>query len=451
MTSPASAMPTPRRLRVHLIAIWVLAGLLLLVGESALATARHAMKTMGKDAAPSIIAAQEIAADLAELDAQAGNYLFKNGKDAARASFDLRRANVLRRLVDAAENITYGDAEKVPILALFEGLTAYLARIAEMRVLEDGGQRSRAIGAYLTASVELHQRALPAADQLDGANETYLTQAYADAQRATSTAIGLTTLLGVALLVALASLQLFLHRRMRRLVNVPLLVATVLALVHLVYVFGRLGDARDTMRVAKVDAFASVHTLWKARTIAFDANGDETRWLLDPAAAAAGWESSFDARVKKLTSAPSLPTSASSEVRSARVGGRKLTALTGLFADELSNLTFPGEPEAARAMVEAFARYYAIDRKMRELESKGRHDDAVELCTGTKPGQSNAAFAEFDAALLRTIEINRVEFQRHVDAGLSDLARAEAVDPILAVLVALLGWLGVRARLREYA
>jgi hypothetical protein len=447
----AQAMPTPRRLRVHLAIVWFAAALVFLVGESALTTARSSLKTMGKDAAPSILAAQEIASDLADLDAFAGNYLFKQGKDPAREGFEQKRRKVLRRMVDAAENITFGDSEKTPINNLFEGFTVYVARISEMRSLEDDQRHDRAVGAYLSASVDLHRNVLPAAAQLDAANEHHMDVAYHSAMRATTAAGTLTVLLGVGLLASLAAAQAFLFRRMRRIVSPPLALATLLALGQVVYVANRVSDARVTLRVAQEDAFASIHALWRARAIAYDANGDETRWLIDPVASAAQWEPNFDARVKQLTSQPTIPRSVRDEIDRAAIGGPKMKAFTGLFADALSNLTFTGEPAAARRMVEAFAKYYAIDRQIRELERKGRHDDAVELCTGTKAGQSNAAFSAFDAALGDLVEVNMKAFKSSIDTGLGDLASAEIADPVLTALIALLAWLGIRPRLREYA
>src|SRR5262245_35918194 len=106
--------PTPLRLRAFLYAIWVLSGLLFLTGEGMLSSARTAMKTVGQDTAPSIIAAQEISSALADLDANAGNYLIGNKvqRAAAARAFELRRSRITKSLVDAAVNITYGEAER---------------------------------------------------------------------------------------------------------------------------------------------------------------------------------------------------------------------------------------------------------------------------------------------------------------------------------------------------
>src|SRR5262245_46748640 len=109
------AAPTPSRLRAFLYGIWAGSALLFLVGEGTLSGARQAMKTIGQDSAPSIIAAQEISSSLADLDANAGNYLLGNKahQAAARDAFEQRRIHVTKGLVDAAKNITY-EAERAP-------------------------------------------------------------------------------------------------------------------------------------------------------------------------------------------------------------------------------------------------------------------------------------------------------------------------------------------------
>jgi hypothetical protein len=124
--------------------------------------------------------------------------------------------------------------------------------------------------------------------------------------------------------------------------------------------------------------------------------------------------------------------------------------LRGLFAEEMNNVTFAGERGAAQRMIDAFAPYVAIDGRIRSLERAGRHDEAVRLCIGTGPKDSNAVFAKFDDALHEVLAIN----QRELDAVLVDgdhaLATAQLLNPIAAILIALLTILGIRPRLREY-
>jgi hypothetical protein len=225
-------------------------------------------------------------------------------------------------------------------------------------------------------------------------------------------------------------------RRMRRITTPALLADTLLTGTFTVYLITRFGTAREDLRIAKQDAFDSIHTLWRMRAIASDANGDESRFLLDHDRAS-GFESSFQGGVAQLTSNPTAKDLAQ--------------VSTGLFADEVRNITFAGERDAAEALVAGFADYVLVDQKMRRLERSGKHDEALELCIGSRSDQLNAAFDRFDEAIQRTLLINQRAFDQVLAEGDAGLRRAEKLDPAFAIAIALLGWLGIRPRLREYA
>jgi hypothetical protein len=445
-------MPTPRRLLVQQWVTLVLAGLLLLVGEMTLNRARAALKTIARDAAPSIVAAQDIRFALADLDANLANDLIGTASHrvAAAQAIEERRVHASQALVKAAENITYGDDERGPIQAMFISLGLYLERAAEARLLHDRSDDARAKEAFFTATGIMHTDLFQKADALDSVNKAHLDEAYASQATANEGAEALATLVGMALAGALLSTQVFLMRRMRRILNVPLAVATVLSLVFTVYLVGRFNDAREDLRVAKKDAFDSIYALSHARAIAYDANGDESRYLLDPSPSR-GFESDFRANVALLDSQPGDMAKAETEAIRLTRGGKKSDAFRGFLWDELANVTFEGEADAAIRTIRAFQTYYAIDGRIRALEQSGRHADAVELCIGTRPDESNAAFDKFDHALEETLKINKNAFDRAVDKGDAGLKRAEWLDPAFALAIALLTWWGLRPRFREYS
>jgi hypothetical protein len=85
------------------------------------------------------------------------------------------------------------------------------------------------------------------------------------------------------------------------------------------------------------------------------------------------------------------------------------------------------------------------------LKQSGKDTDAVELCAGNPANGSKVAFDAFDKALQKTLDINQAAFDQATARAEAELKRAEIVDPGFAIFLALLAWLGVRARLREYA
>jgi hypothetical protein len=326
---------------------------------------------------------------------------------------------------------------------MFDNLGRYLELYAEMRYRKDTGDATGALASYEAATDLMHNRILPAANELDKANYGFLKAEYEKQQFRSEGAEVAVALVALALGWALVWAQVFLFRRTRRIVNVPLFAATLVTLGFGGYLVFTIATAREDLRVAKQDAFESIHALWQARAIAYDANGDESRFLLG-GPHVASFEQAYKDKVKKLATVP--------QPDAAMLAFKDVPkSYQGYFADEMRNITFHGERDAAIAMISAFAAYDKIDTKLRALERSGKHLDAVELCIGSKDYESNAAFERFDEALQKVIAINRKEFDRTVDEGEHALVVAGVVLPVACLLIGFLALFGIRPRLREYA
>ncbi len=439
---------TPGRLWGTLACIWALALLFYVAAIGGAGVHRKAMKTVGKDAAPSILAAQKIKASLADMHANAANELLHEpgkGQQAAK-DYEKRRIEVTEALLEAAGNITY-DAEREPLRRLLDNLGPYESAVAQARVLHER-KLSGALERHRVADKIMNASLLPAAEDLDKVNRDALNEGYATA-RGRSIAMLLGVLVsGAVLLAALIATQVFLYRRMRRLLNPGLLAASALAASFLAYVVVAFLAQERALKLAKEDAFHSLHDLWRARALAYDANGDESRWLLDRAGAPR-YEKAFNDKVAKVMQPPASK-SGDDMVRAARKG-KLPKEYKGYLASELQNITFAGEEESALATLEAFVVYVKIDAEVRRLQNAGKHAEALALCVGTQPGQSNWAYDRFDEALGKTIAINHKEFNQAVDHSLGALAPFDYAAPLAALGVAALAFFGVLPRLREYA
>ena len=422
-----------RRLVAVLVAIAFGTALLLVLAQSTLSRERRGIRTMGKDAAPSVILAEQIYANLSDFDTNVGNTLLGDPRQQAAAEqvLEKRRTDVTSRIVDAAENITFGDAEKGPILQLANRWVVYLDRVSEIRVRRLEGDLAGATSRYLDSSRFLHSDLLPAALALDAANRAAFDAAYATQVAAEKGVDALPVVCGLALCAVLLAAQVYCFRRMRRVVNPGLAAAMLLAVALTLYLGISFSHASTAIHGAKADAFESIHTLWRARAIAYDANGEETRWLLDPNPTG-GHDAAFDADVRSLTTAPAAAVTP--------------VDAHGLFADEVRNVTYPGERERADAMVGAFAEYHRVDRQIRERELSGRHADAVALCLG----RSNDLFDKFDRTLSDVLEINQTQFDGLLAAADGAAATAQSVALVFALAIAAFAFLGIRPRLREY-
>ena len=173
-----------------------------------------------------------------------------------------------------------------------------------------------------------------------------------------------------------------------------------------------LWQSSTDIKVAKQDAFDSIKVLEAARAIAYDANGDESRWLLVKMHAGKSdqiqvYADSFQRKAQAIAAYQGRWSEGTLRAEIDRTQ-KAPAALKGYLADELNNITFPGELLAAEATLLKFLDYLAIDRQIRDLKDERQ---AVELCLGTQPGQSDWAFDQFDQALSKTIAINQSYFK----------------------------------------
>jgi hypothetical protein len=261
----------------------------------------------------------------------------------------------------------------------------------------------------------------------------------------------ITGLAGLVLLATLVAIQLFLSHRTRRTFNLPLIGATLVTLVLVVQVAGTLGASGEHLRGAKQDAYDSVYALTSARTTSYDGNADESLWLLaqdDPR-----YETSFMAKARQISDP--LLTDPAVQASQQALDRHQPVPFKGYLANELNNITFPGEREAALSAASYWSKYVALDSQIRGLERSGDHAGAVALDVGTDEGQSNWAFDSYDRFIAQLIDINQWEFDRSIQQIFSDLGGttsigADTLLPILALLMAVLVWVGLQPRIAEY-
>lgn len=450
VTKSIETLKTPQILKLGLQSTWVMSILLMILSIAGVQTQRQAVQTIGKDSAPSIINAQRIKDSLADLDANVANELIAQpGKNpAAVKTYAERQKKLSMLLVSAAENITYGDAERQPIETLQVELGNYMMLVQKARDYHQRNDTNAMFVAYRTSAEAIDKTLLPTATELDRVNWQQLERIYAQQQNSRIGAIGLILVSGAGLVGVLVALQLFLNLRMRRRLNPFLLLATILAVGSVLDTTRIFLSTGHHLKVAKEDAFTSLHALRQGRAIAYSANAAESRYLLDKAFTLTH-EQAFFKHVDLIAKLPSGMTY--DQLLSAVKSGQLPPGFTGFMADELNNITFQGERDAAVNTLDMFGRYLAIDTQIRQLEKSGQHQAAVTLCIGTNPGQSNWAFEEFKKAHSKTMDINQAEFDRAIEVSFNTLNGFEIKMPILMGAIALFTFLGLRPRMREYS
>ncbi len=446
--APVRSWNTLEMLKAGRAALLVCVALLLIAILVGVGVHRAAMKTVGRDAAPSMIAAQRIKAALADMDADAvDELLLPPGAEAGIVrAYEAKRVEAARALIAAAENITYGESERAPIETLEIGMGTYERLIQKSRD-DHQARRPEAAEEYRAAARLLDETLLPAADALDQANHDVLERTYSRQATTSFAARAFVLLTALLALAAMVIVQIFLSRRTRRTFNPLLLLATLLLLGLSLWALAAMGGEQSELKIAKEDAFTSIHALWRARALAYEAKSDESRSLYEPARAA------FDQGLftKNAGALAGLPPSETAPQVVAQLGsGGRVRGLSGYLADELNNITFTGERDAALATFDDFEKYVSTDAEVDRLERNGQFKQALDLCLGVEPGQSGAAFELFDRSLEKTLSINQTAFDQSVQSGLGGLQSGEMKASVTLIVIAVLIFLGFTPRIREY-
>jgi len=110
------------------------------------------------------------------------------------------------------------------------------------------------------------------------------------------------------------------------------------------------------------------------------------------------------------------------------------SGFTGYLADELRNISFPGEQGSANAALRSFAAFVAAD-------AEARRGGDLEAAT--------VAFDRLDADLKHVTAINDSEFQKAVERGAQDLAGFDLINPLATLGIFVLAAFGLRPRSQE--
>lgn len=443
-------LTTPQLLKSGLYLTWVASLLLLIATISGVQGYRYAIKTIGKDSAPSILAAQRLKDALSGMDANAVNELLvKPGANPqAIEGYEERRKAFAERIVLVAENITYEDQERNPIKTMQLFIGDYITQIQRARLFNEQGNSQGILTAYRKAAEIMDKTLLPAADELANVNLQYLEITYGEQKNANGRSLFLAIISSLLLIGILVIIQVFIYQRMRRIINPMLLAATAIALIFLGYTTKAFLSASSHLKVAKQDAFTSLYKLRQGRALVYGANSDESRYLLDKQFASQH-EKAFFEKAAKIVTIPQGQTFES--VVTAAEQNPKIEGFTGYLADALNNITFTGEKEAALKTLSTFGVYFNLDRKIRQLEKSGKHAEAIAFCTGYNQGESNWAFDEFTKAHDVTLNINQQAFNDAISQGFQDLDGFEISTPVVAVTISLLTLFGLMPRIKEYS
>jgi hypothetical protein len=424
----------------------------------------------GRDA-PEVDAATGLYFSVNDMDAQVANVLLVGASsrlaadrsqdmatyasDRAAADEDLQQATVTEA----------GDAAEGSLRLVLERMGQYEALAADAILTDQtagaAGAAGSAAGRAPAASLAYYRQAtdlmrtgiLPEVGALTTVSASSLDAGYQAGLATAGTGLAMVAVTGAALLAALVVTQLYLFTRFRRLVNPALAAATLIAVVLVALAATGLDAEAGHLKAAKQDAFDSILALTQARAVSYDANADESRYLVDPGRAAQ-YQQSFLTKSQQLADVGNVGIfgydAALAADISAYSANNSDVRFGGYLGAEFRNITFTGERAAAVRTLLAYQVYERDDRVLRALAKKNPQA-AVAFDIGTAPGQSDWAFNQYDAALSSVIAINSDAFASAVAAGQGVAGDTDiAIYAAGALLLAGLVVFGVRPRLAEY-
>jgi hypothetical protein len=435
-------------------AIFVLAAVLCVASINAANQCREAIKSIGRDCAPSIIAAQQIKQALADLDANSADALLAKSVNLPIYQELQTQAATLKNqfsdsLVTAAQNITFGDSERVPITKLSSGIIRY----CELVAAANQQQNNETIPLIANASSYLHNQLLTAAQDLDKANTTVLDHVYDLRSQTLHIQSILFFLLWGLLDVVLICAGFYAWKATKRILNLGILIALFLSVFLAFQVLFATEGSAYRLKVITKDAFDSIHPLWSARATAEDAYGARARVLLfahsnDQSVALRNLEDCQD-KILQLPPGQITFRSLQHDPEPAEILAKN-PQFKGFLADELRNITFTGEREAALAAVQTWSRYCETDQQTAVLETNNRQADAISLLLSKQPSGGLGTATGFDQALQLVIGINQDVFDKTVAEGLNKLQGLDWLVAGFCLGIIIAATAGIWPRIREY-
>ena len=473
----AGPHPSPTRRRSALAhppaRIWLLVGAaaVLTLGLAAVLTVQISdqqvgLAAIGDQAGPEVVATSDLYFALNDMDAQIANVLLVGEaqnlgftRTQALDIYEQRRQQVDHDLRQAARNAA-DPASQDAIDAVLDTLGQYEAMAAQTILLDQqtshpaGHPTAAALAQYRQTTDLLKNDLLPAAQRLTDQHAQALDATYQTHRAAARSGRNLVLVVGAALVAVLLALQIYLTRRFRRLLNPAVAAATILAVIGTVLGAGLLSDQAEHLRVAKKDAFDSVLALTQARAVSYDANADESRYLVDPDRAGQ-YQQAFLDKSQQLVTLPGVTLSTWDQDMATAVNAyerdHQAVGWNGYLGTEFRNITFAGERAQAETTLLRYQTYQLDDRRIRAMVAAGQLSDAIAFCTSYAPGASNYAFDQYDRALAALIATNQHAFDQAVRDGQRELGGKSLAVWLGTVAILALMVVGVWPRLREYS
>ena len=426
-TVPGAARPrtTPALLRVCAVVVLVTVVATWAAGWTGATHRRSTVHAVGTRTEPLIVEAQQIHAALSEADASAAHAFLAGGAGSPTAQARYQASlSAASNAILVAEQGQASPADRAALTTISQQLPVYAGFVAEAGALN---RQNLPLGAaYLRDASSLMQTTiLTATDTIATSNANRLDRAYRSATR--SRDVSLLLVAAIAAALALIVTQALVLSRTNRILNLPLLIATVVVVGVAVWVVVSFSTQRSDMVRARDQGFVPSSLLSEARVLAFRADGDQSLAVIARGDGAA-FDADFNTAMTWMGFPPGSPPARG--------------ALTDALHAPGASAVAPKVSEA----VSAIDAYTATNADIHAAVVAGLFPRAVTLVEGP----SATAFGRFDAAASDALGASQQRFVSGVTAADHRVRNLAALVTVAALLAAALTILGLQLRIREY-
>ncbi len=405
---------TPAILRTWSVVITVLVLLAALLASLAARQFASGAEQIEQNTGPVLISTQGLVASIAEADA-ANTAVFLSGENEDRQQrrlYETALSRAPQQIEDISSGIGDDERSHDSLKAVASQLTEYAGLVERARLSNLAGDVDAT--EQLSASIDLVSGSTGMLANARSVTERTQASFDEDVSSGTVEWISAVALLAVSLIVLLVA-QGRLRKRTQRLINPPLLLATGLIAVLLVWlVLAQVGRVSD-LNTARESGYDSIALTSQLQTAAFDYKTQEARAIIESNPALLPGDDSLE-QIDIL--------------------------LIGLAAEADDNR----EVSAIAGLQTRWDRYVATSDRIRSALTSGSDDDARSLAIG----DGNRDFNGFNTTVESVLLANRDQFDASVSSAANRLNWLQLGAVLLPLFAAVLALAGYQSRINEY-
>ncbi len=426
----AAASTTPGRYRLWSVVTAVLLAATAVAGWAAATALRSGTDRIRNNAGPVLVATQQMVSSLAEADAAATAAFLSRPEDReSRTLYEQALARASAQIEDVSALIGADPVTHESLKDLSVAVIRYAGLVEAARATNRAGI-AEAPG-YLVDALNL----LGATVADDATRLTDATQRrFERDEDRRDTGVLPAVAVAVLALGVLVAAQLWTFRQSRRVVNLPMAVATLLLVGAIGWLVAATFQSRADIETARADGYDSITLTSRIQTAAYRAKADETVALINGDGAR---RTSATATARSLLAGPATP-AAVDAVRQGRAPG-----VQGLLTDAAGVADSDRERAAVAEMLVRWQRYQDTAAQLRAITN-------VDQQRAVFVGPTSATFNGFNFSVESVLGDNRDQFLDGLASAADRLGNLTLVALFLPLLAALGALVGFQLRLNEY-